>query len=137
MSDRIDTIRARLINTFTNETPCSLSIVRPEHWNRDGGTGLFGWQWPIVADSEIVLPICFEVFAEATEHFPDGALDMYLDIIEFLILRHIVYLGRDNITDVEARIKRADDDLWDIRPDAMTFLSDLQMAVLDENGGDA
>lgn len=134
MSDRLDTIRARLMETFSTNIRCSLSIVPPNKWHGMGGTAPFGFMWPILLDDEIVLPVCFEVFSESTDWLDDESLDMYLDIIEFQISRHIVYLGRDGLTDLDARIKQVDDDLYDLRRDAMRFLSDLQMTVLD-NGG--
>lgn len=131
MTDRLTAIRDRITLTFTVEMPCIINSVPESSWSGVGATGPFGFQWPFLLDETCVLPVCFEVMARTTEWMDDDVLDMYLDLIEFQISRHVVHLTSSEPGDLDARVHAVDAELWDLRPDAMTFLSDLQMQILD------
>lgn len=132
LMDRSASIRKRLDEMLLRDIAVSVSIVPAEEWGRvdlDPGES-FGFKWPFDFEGEPLVAFSPEVMAVLTMWLDDEQFDAYMDIIEFMLARHIGLL-RDGVLDVEVRRHQIEDELWATREEAMQFLSFVQMQIID------
>ena len=130
---RRDMIRDRMTEFVETELGLQLRVLEPQEWvtTVEGPNKMFGYDFPMFepGSEEITIQVCPDVISASTSPLNDDFLDIYLDIVEFVIARHVVHF--ETVEDPDERARMVDDDLWNMRPDAMKFFSETQMKALD------
>lgn len=129
LNDRSDIIRQRLGDMFLTDIGIPVSIIPPDEWAAitTGPGETFGFMWPVEFEGSCIVVYCPEVISILTSWLDDEQFESYMDIIEYMLALHVA----DVETPVEQRRQRVESDLWDLRPEAMEFLSFVQMQMLD------
>lgn len=127
--ERRDMIRDRFTTYIEQELGLIAHSMEASDWVKvTGPNRLFGYQFPVWEDDQIAVSFCPDVLAAHTAILGDEGLETYLDLVEYVIAKHVFYFEE---MDEAERIVRVDSDLYELRPEAMTFFTTVQMAALD------
>lgn len=132
MTTRSEQIRERFERHVLEELKVCTGTPTLAEWNGIGDYDTrFGWVPPLRnRDGDIVVVYQPDVIAETMAKLPDESFDVALTAIEFLIDMHIVFL-EDGIEPEDERTRRAESALYDMcGPDAMKFLTYVQMEAI-------
>lgn len=133
--DRTDTIRYRLDRHLLDDLGIGSAILNLDDWaelvDAHPGDTRFGWAAP-VDDGEIILVMfCPEAISLVTDTLNDDDFIVFMDILEWMIDKHVLYLAReDSVPDETTRVQMIEDELYEINPAALAFMSNLQFEFL-------
>jgi hypothetical protein len=133
--DRTDIIRYRLDQHVLNDLRQGVATLGLDAWgdfaDEHEGDTRFGWAAPIDADGQITVVYCPEALSLVTDTLNDEDFIIFMDTLEWMIDKHIVYLAReDPVPDEATRTRLIDDELYDINPEVLAFMSRLQFEFL-------
>lgn len=118
----------RMADFVTTQVTCDLNLVPLSEWNNySGRTHKYGWLEPEITDDGVTLHFCPELIAEQMREYTEETINQYMMLVEFIIARHIVHWELDD----EERWNAVENDVWDMRPDALQFLTEVQMDILE------
>lgn len=104
---------------------------------RDGDVHAYGiepWADEYISSCQGRLPLPLllvyspEVIDASTLQLDADELDRYLTSVEYLIDRYVAL--RIEVLDPKGRVERVEDDLYEVNPEALAFLTSVQMATL-------
>lgn len=133
--DRTDTIRYRLDRHVLEDLHIACATLDLDPWAEfvaeHPEDARFGWAAPIDVDDQITVVYCPEAVSLLTDTLNDEDFVIFMDILEWIIDKHVVYLAReDRIADEATRTRLIDDELYEINPEALAFMSRLQFTFL-------
>lgn len=118
----------RMAEFVTNQITCDLNLVPLAEWgDYSGRTHRFGWLEPDIYDDRVTLHFCPEVIAEQMREYTEETILQYLMLMEYIIARHVVRWEMED----DERWNAVESDVYEMRPDALKFLSDVQMDILE------
>lgn len=128
--DRTDTIRYRLGEHILNDLQVAAADMTLPHW---GGVveqytseARFGWVYPVELDEIITVIYCPEALSLVTDTLDDSDFIIFMDTLEWMIDKHIVLLD----TPIDERVRLIEDELYEINPEVLAFMSHLQFDFL-------
>lgn len=133
--DRTDTIRYRLDRHILEDLHVACATLDLDAWAEfvaeHPDDTRFGWAAPMDVDDQITVAYCPEALSLVTDTLSDEDFVIFMDILEWMIDKHVVYLAReDPIPDETTRTRLIEDELYDINPEALGFVSRLQFHFL-------
>lgn len=133
--DRTDTIRYRLDRHILTDLHVAAATLDLDAWAefvaQHPEDTRFGWAAPIDTDEAITVVYCPEAVSLVTDTLNDEDFIIFMDILEWMIDKHIVYIAReDSIPHEATRARLIEDELYEINPEALAFMSQLQFAFL-------
>lgn len=93
----------------------------------------FGFLWPRRFGTEVVAIYSADVIAQQTLWLGDEDLGTYLDVVEFLLTSYVALLALDPERPELELLHQVESDLWDLRPEAMHWASEVQMQILEHS----
>jgi len=132
--DRTEIIKERIDTMLLDTIGFPVSTMPLDAWvDLELGTGeQFGFLWPRPFEDTLLVAYCPDIIAVQTCWLDDPQFEAYMELVEFMLCRHLA-LG---VMDLDERRQQVESELWDLRPEAMEFLSHIQMQILDMMKGD-
>lgn len=132
-SDRCTAIRERFDKVLRADLGATTVDLPGHEWLAltRGGPQRLGYGTPHLADGEAQACFSTEVIIASTLWLDDAKLESYLDIVEYVMTRQLARLCDTPDADPDALRRGAEDDLLDLRTDALRWLTEVQMRILD------
>lgn len=133
--NRIDHARSEILKLITsiNATPSELS--REDYERHAPNLNIefrFGFIPPVMLDAEkrqVIVGFCPEVIADTTAMFDDDDFEIYLSCMLQLTAASASLL--DELPDAQDRLRRAEEGLVTIAPEAFSVVSDVQFSAIE------
>lgn len=132
--DREDIIRYRLDRHILEDLRIAVATLDLDAWaefcaEHDGDTR-FGWTPPLDLDDVPTFVYCPEALSLVTDTLDDNDFTIFLDVLEWTIDRHVSLMIREPDLPMLDRITRIEDELYELNPSVVAFLSKLQFTFL-------
>ena len=132
-AERTALVSTRLDQLLRVEIRIPVADFPADEWDQvDADLGeRFGFLWPRRFEDGIIVAYSAEVIAQQTLGLDDAQLGHYLDLLELMLADYVADLGRHPERPHDERRRLVEDQLWDLRPASVHWLSEVQLQILD------
>lgn len=132
--DRTDIIQYRIDRHVLEDLKIAVATMTLDAWAEFSaeyeGDTRFGWAAPAEWDDQITIAYCPEAVSLVTDTLSDEDFVIFLDTLEWIFDKGVALLARNPEMSETERARIIEDELYEINPEVLRFLSGIQMNFL-------